>query len=163
MTLEKILSEARTLREATLHHAQESGKHRLKLMFLLLDLERRTVLWSSKYESWEELLRQEKLCAITSFSHFKTAKRLFGSEMVKSIGVSAAVTLAQAHSSIRFDLAKFAREEVKRGVPVPRLSKAICAQAKKLRPAPTRGELVSYIEQLKKRLSDLGIKAPPMS
>lgn len=162
MDLRTFLKKAKTLRRSAAKNAQKSNEQRLELMLLLLDVERQRAIWQGEYETWDDLLRAEKLASPTHFLLFKSAVKNFGAKGVSTIGVSAAIAASQTgkHKQVIFDETA---ARAKEGATFQALSKFVRRRHRELSPQPTRGALVNYVSVLRQKLLDLGIKPPPMT
>lgn len=166
-TLKSTLVECRKLRALIESNVREKGKLQLQLLMLLVELKGQSLLWVQDYKTWDLFLRAEKVVSRSTYYRFETALRLLSLEDVQRFGVSAASTLVMAPKEYRGKLIKQTRQWYgKHGTPKPsheKVSQYVWHKRRDLAPKSefiSRGRLLGYIEKLKKKLRDNGIRPP---
>lgn len=109
--LKEYLKESRTLLRLVQRKGQQRESARLQLLFLLLELKQKDIVWKPEYRTWRELLKKEKLCSLAVFARFEQAVRLLGPQTVQEFGATAASSLAATPTSYRQKLIKIVRNQ----------------------------------------------------
>lgn len=165
-SLDEFLSEARNLRGQIKRNAQNRGKLQLQLMLLLVELRGQDLLWRQDFHSWDDLLRGEGMPQ-TAYYRFESALNLLSLDDVQRFGVLASSTIVMSAVAYRKKLISRTRSwYIKRGHPKPSheaVSRYVWRQRRELAPKQefvSRGQLLRYIEKLKKKLRKSGIRVP---
>ena len=88
-------------------------------MYLLIEFEPLELVWTDQWDTWKQLLKDNKFCSVTRYQQFKLATRYFSRGEFESLGVGACVIIARtpkAHFSVVKTMAKEYQKE--HGVPL---------------------------------------------
>lgn len=162
--LASYLKEARKLQGLARKKVHQRNEVRLRLLFLLLDLKAKDVVWRKKYKTWKELLRTENLCPISVFQRFEQAVKLLGPDKVELLGATASSTLASTPKSCRQKLIKATEKWCQNATPShAEISRYVWQERKQLAPPKEkvkRSQLLAYIEALEALLRSHKIEPP---
>jgi len=164
-----FVKELRALKAKVAKAEANKGALRLELMLLLVEAKPKELIWRDEYDTWDELLRKEKPCSVTSFYRFERGLKLLPLEEVQQLGVTATTVLVDTPVSYRNQLVKKVRKWLKERKTVPnhtQVSRYVWEKRRQLAPAQdyvSRGKLVRYIDALKGQLKEAGLKPKPLS
>lgn len=81
---------------------QEGNDAKLRRMFLLVEMKSMDAVWrTGPYNSWAEMIRQERLCPTGYYADFETACRVLKRSTIEKIGADAAVVLVNVEEQHR--------------------------------------------------------------
>ena len=129
------------------------GALKVEMMLLLVEARPNELLWRGDYDTWDDLLREEKPCSVTRFYRFERALKLITVEDIEQFGVTATTT----HQW-------FDGHKVKPGH--KQVAKFVWTKKRRLAPEQdfvSRGRLVRYIDSLKGQLKEAGLKPKLLS
>ena len=147
-----------------IHTANEAGGSKvLDAMFLLLDFEKAAICWRVTPQTrFEDVIREERFCAVARFHDFKRALGVFRKDQIKRLGLDAVCLIVKQPEKYRAKIIKqalsfrnkFGQEPTYqqvslsiRGI-VPRQAKLTYAQLKK------------RCEQLEEFIRENGLRVP---
>ena len=168
MKLKDYLERARALKAGIQRSDVEKEHQRIRLLLLLVELRGLDLIWSDAYPTWDALLRAEKLCARATYYRFESALRLLTLGDVQRFGVTASTAIQMTPPSRRQKLIDATRQWYKsRNRPnhteVARFVRGAQRKLSPLEEVISRGRLLRYIEALKKKLRDNGLRPPKMA
>lgn len=161
---QNFVNEARGYVASMQQNKEEHDRSRLRLMLLLVEMERQNILWRHRYSNWEALLAAEKFCSKAIFWKFAAGHRTLGDLMVRRIGVAATISLMSVSCRVRDqvieDFKKWLRQQ-----PTAGPGEALMYIRKTSRVADTtkmtRTRLLAYVNILQAKLRAHGIRVPP--
>jgi len=162
-TYAQFINEARSYVAEMQKSKTERDRARLWLMLLLIETESQAILWRHRYDSWDKLLRAEKLASVGIYSRFLQGHRLLGDLLVRRLGVAVTIAIVNVTPKVRPQVI----EDVKRWLrknPRATTEETIYQVRKIVRQLDatkmTQTRLVAYVRLLQTKLRENGIRVP---
>jgi hypothetical protein len=155
----KLQTQLRQIRELK----SKGSNYEVEALFKVIELEKMSVLWrTGGNTTFDDVLTSEKgICTPSRFKAFKKANTHFSSLTIHKLGVPCVCLLAVQNEGTRNKLLSYALKyrEKNGGEPTYQY---ICRFLKKAPTGPSRGQLIKYIDTLRKTIKDLGGRVPVM-
>jgi len=141
----------------------QGAENELRMMLLILDLEKRPSLWRDVPKtSFATVVQRERFCTVHRWQTFKRAKAAIPKKHMETLGVPACCLIAAQPKRQHMRLLRLALDFQKEHGVEPTYQYIGRLVRKRKPPKPHRRVLLSYIESLKVTIKELGGQVPEM-